>query len=622
MRYEEKFQSVNLSTSCTKCGGIISSDAPTDSESERCICSEQEPAAEKTLNEMPPGQEFSNDAASVEHLFGENYSFLETLGSGGCATVYKVRDETTGQILAAKVMHLKFLNDAKTALRFKQEADSAVQLDHANLVSVRGFGLTSNGAPYILMDYVNGKTLAEILRERDHLSPQQAFSIFTQVAIALEYAHAKGLIHRDIKPSNLLITTKGEDWHVQVVDFGIAKVLADQDSGFHKLTQTGDIFGSPAYMSPEQCVGGAVDVRTDIYALGCVMEEVLTGRNPFYSPSPVKSIVNHLELDRVPFDVEFKHLNIPEKLEKIVETCLNKNPDKRFQSASALAKALQTASNKLQCYPGMLRRSTALVIDFFIFGLLWLYKPDFMDSPYLLALLVIAYTVCFETSRTKGTPGTLIMRMRAVSADGSKQMFLGTLARSSIIVAFFSSFVFLSKASTYLNAIFHHDLGSISRLLLILPIVAALANIVSAHFRKDKRTWLDAQTGRFLIMNKQILLPRTPLPPGAMQKLLRLCPGPAAGVALGVGCFAIFSGDALLHWTMASPGVDVGYVVETKRAITFGEKITKGDLVLIKKLRIEIPEGAVESIDDVVAKRSASDLVSGQMLTQESVQEK
>jgi serine/threonine protein kinase len=269
--------------------------------------------------------------------FAGRYEVLEFLGEGGMGTVYKVREVKTNKLFAIKVLKSELSEDPVAVRRFEQEVDAASELEHLNLVFVYGADRTSSGAPYMVMNFVDGINLSELLAHHGTIACARAIDIFTQVAEALVHAHSKNIVHRDLKPSNILVF---DDVHrknaVRVVDFGIAKVGLIDLRKTSELTQTGELFGSPLYMSPEQCVGETLDVRSDIYSFGCVMYETLCGRPPFSDENAIKTMMQHLHNSPPSMQLVNPKLKIPKDLERIVLTCLNKNPGNRYQSAKAL----------------------------------------------------------------------------------------------------------------------------------------------------------------------------------------------------------------------------------------------------------------------------------------------
>ncbi|MBS2009140.1 MAG: protein kinase [Cyanobacteria bacterium SZAS TMP-1] len=280
-----------------------------------------------------------------EVRLGKDYEVLALLGEGGMGYVYKVKDKRKNQVLAVKVVRPELAADPRALKRFEQEAEAAMGLIHPNLVPVYGQGITGDGAPYLVMEYQAGTPLDKLLKEEKLIEADRAVDIFMQICDALEHAHAKGIVHRDLKPSNIILTATNINADVvRIVDFGIAKVLAAPESReTFELTNTGDLFGSPGYMSPEQCMGYQLDARSDIYSLGCVMYELLSGKPPFNCDNPVQTIVKHLSeaperLNLTPAGGK----SIPEALEDLVLRCLEKDPRNRYQSMEQLRQDLSS----------------------------------------------------------------------------------------------------------------------------------------------------------------------------------------------------------------------------------------------------------------------------------------
>jgi serine/threonine protein kinase len=277
---------------------------------------------------------------------GPDYEVLELIGQGGMGYVYKVKDKRKNQLVAIKLVRPELAADPRALKRFTQEAEAAMGLLHPNLVPVYAQGVTEGGAPYLVMEYQEGTSLDRILAQEESLEVTRVVDICQQICHALEHAHHKGLVHRDLKPSNIVLcdgdngALPGRDL-VRIVDFGIAKVLAGPESReTFDLTHTGDLFGSPSYMSPEQCMGYKLDARSDIYSLGCVMYELLSGHTPFDSDNPVQTIVKHLSDTPAPLKQTALGQAIPASLEAIVMRCLAKAPEDRYGSMQQLRQDL------------------------------------------------------------------------------------------------------------------------------------------------------------------------------------------------------------------------------------------------------------------------------------------
>ena len=276
----------------------------------------------------------------------EQYEILEEVSAGGMGKIYRGLHKRTGARLAIKVMHSHLSHNEKNLLRFEQEARTATTLQHPNIVVVYDFGITPGQIPYLVMEWIDGTNLDPVVRRGGPLSVDRFIHIFGQCASALGLAHSKGVIHRDIKPSNIILfnTPERPDF-VKIVDFGIAKVLDDSDD--ISLTRTGDILGSPQFMSPEQCQGEPMDPRSDIYSLGCVMYEALVGQPPFSGENAVQLMYKHVhEIPKQPRTIK-SDLQMADILEPILFRCLQKDPNKRFNSMSELESELKRAQSLL-----------------------------------------------------------------------------------------------------------------------------------------------------------------------------------------------------------------------------------------------------------------------------------
>lgn len=278
------------------------------------------------------------------------YRVLGKIGKGGTGVVYKAEHVVLGKQVAIKVLNTELISDATAIQRFEQEARACAGLCHKNLVSVTDCGVTPASQPYLVMEFLEGEDLMEILRKARYLTDARFLEIFIDVCTGLAYAHSYGVIHRDLKPSNIILTITPEGTLCpKIVDFGMAKV---EEYGGHiqMLTQSGEVFGSPSYMSPEQCQGTKVDARSDVYSIGCVMYEALMGRRAFPGDN-IMAIVNmHLQQEPPALVANRDGGPINPELAAIVNKCMHKNPDKRYQTVEALKSALvayQTREKRL-----------------------------------------------------------------------------------------------------------------------------------------------------------------------------------------------------------------------------------------------------------------------------------
>jgi eukaryotic-like serine/threonine-protein kinase len=271
--------------------------------------------------------------ASVDRdtLIDGRYRVIKRLGSGGMADVYLVEDQQLGRHVALKLLYRHLAEDVQFVERFRREASSAAGLQHPNIVSIFDRG-EWNGTYYIAMEYVEGHTLKEVIRERGPAPPEAASDILLQILRAARFAHQRGVVHRDLKPQNVLIDGDGR---VQVTDFGIAR------AGASDMTETGSIMGTAQYLSPEQAQGRPVDARSDLYSIGIILYELLTGRVPFDAESPVSVALK--QVSEPPIPPRELDPTLPPALEGVVLRALEKDPARRFQSADEFIEALHAA---------------------------------------------------------------------------------------------------------------------------------------------------------------------------------------------------------------------------------------------------------------------------------------
>ncbi len=303
------------------------------------------PAAGTGQQKSVPNNRYNlSDLLAADPRLSERYEILQMIGRGGMGSIYKARDRRLKKIVAIKVIHTGlFSGDAemKSALsRFMTEGQAASKLNDPAIVAVHLSDVTASGLPYMVMDFVDGITLAHYLQTNGSVSQDHFRAIFKVVCDAISHAHARKVLHRDIKPSNIMLVGEGAEQSVRILDFGIAKILDESAFDTPSLTRTGEALGSPSYMSPEQIHSKGVDERSDIYSLGCTMYECLTGCPPFLGATSFEIMSAHMH--QAPPKMSDASLGkyVPEELETLVMRCLDKDPAKRFQTMDDVRKAI------------------------------------------------------------------------------------------------------------------------------------------------------------------------------------------------------------------------------------------------------------------------------------------
>jgi serine/threonine protein kinase len=277
----------------------------------------------------------------------DQYEVLSNLGRGAMGIVYKVRHKVLNKIVAIKMIKGEFLTDKEVLTRFEQEAKAASSLDHPSIIKVYDYGISRDKRPYLVMDYLEGTTFSNLLKTKKRFSPQQILPLFIKLTDALEHAHSRNIVHRDIKPGNIVLV----ETHInqddaclsivipKIVDFGIAKILDNKHN--LGLTKAGELIGSPIYASPEQAMGNTIDGRTDIYSLGCVLYEALTGTPPFLGESVIDTVFKRLSEKPPRFEDMAPDIKIPDELQRIVYKSLEREPRFRYQTMAEMKQDLQ-----------------------------------------------------------------------------------------------------------------------------------------------------------------------------------------------------------------------------------------------------------------------------------------
>jgi Protein kinase domain/RDD family/SAF domain len=445
------------------------------------------------------------DTAPEEQVAGlpnlpSRYIVTGSLGEGGMAHVLQAIDNERGGIeVAVKILRSELARDPGVVERFFREARAVQKVPHPNLVQVFDCATADDGTPYMVMELIRGEDLSQLLKKETQLPVARSLNIFRQLCDGLIAAHDAGLVHRDVKPSNILVyqDSSGNE-KIKLVDFGIAKPSSYERAINPALTHTGSILGSPAYMSPEQCQGHAVDERSDVYSLGCVMYETLTGRSPFAADTPVKSILLHIEQRPEPFEIEFSHLKIPATLEDIVMRCLEKEPKDRYQKAYLVHDALTTAPA-----PGIFRRSASFIVDTIILVALMMavscITAPFSNEEWWQALLwflsVTAaglYFAGFEASRLQASPGKLLLGLKVYKPDGGRVNFWDSLACSASVSCILTIITTMASGVLlfYFGKFNHYSLATST--LFLTPMWFVILNGLPSAFNHGRQDGVDS----------------------------------------------------------------------------------------------------------------------------------
>jgi serine/threonine protein kinase len=295
-------------------------------------------------------------------LLDGQFQILQKIGSGGMGSVYKAAQPAMNRMVAVKILHPKLTNRKDLVSRFRREARAMSHLTHPNTVKVFLYGDLDDGSLYIVMEYLDGKNLNQVVRKEGPMAIERAIPVLIQVCGALQEAHLQGIIHRDLKPENIFLSTNGglKDYP-KVLDFGLAKVTERElRPGSIMLTQEGMVFGTPEFMSPEQAQGKPLDARSDIYSLAVILYEVLTGKLPFDARTPMEYIQMHVTRPPIPIDDRVPGRRFPDGFDLVMKKALEKRPEDRYGSAADFAQALKPFAGMAgKGFTSMMPRGTA-----------------------------------------------------------------------------------------------------------------------------------------------------------------------------------------------------------------------------------------------------------------------
>lgn len=547
---------------------------------------ERQPELKETGDQIKPesGESVDEDQGSSNESLpdlGSRFKVSALIGQGGMGSVYKALDNELNTTVAIKVLKKELVSDKAAIKRFEQEASSLSELNHENLVSVYGSGQTDNGTPYLVMDYLEGEDLASILKRESSLTPERAIELLKQICAGLAHAHKNGIVHRDIKPSNILVTSQegSTSETVKILDFGIARIVESTIGNTTNLTQTGDVFGTPTYMSPEQCDGKAVDHRSDIYSLGCMLYEMLLGKPPFQGATPIQVAVKHINDEPEKFPKEFTKSKLNKGIANLVMGTLIKEPELRYQSMEELINDIDAATQskrvsrhvlkEKEVRPKWLVNAAAFSLIFIIQGLVMIslfQNPEYLMSAYgSLAneesyaasrnTLFGIYCVC-NFFALLFWPGMLYCDLKMLKAVDFKTKHFWMFAESIFgNITIFSGFLlFMIPTLLDVTGAFTGMVAAILVVIYIFGVLNTLFASILASIYSNK--WMAAQNAKFTmnrVMHQGGFLPIIFV--CILASMFPLFPKQMSYVPYGVANFASLAApdfsDHLLDWSIS-----------------------------------------------------------------------
>lgn len=426
---------INEARFCLSCGHALS--APTSAAYSAVVAAplddEITRAAPSLIQNIPNGVNVrasgsppqTHDDPMIGMIIEGKYKLIAKLGTGGMGCVYRAERLLIGDQVAVKILHQEHVAQPQSFERFRREAQAAARLKHPNAVLIYDFGITADRLVYLVMELVEGQTLRQIIKTSGPLTPTAAAEIISQVCSALEEAHRQQIVHRDLKPDNIIVNPTFTGLRTKVLDFGIAKL---RDLTTRDLTQTGSVMGTPHYMSPEQCLGEELDNRSDIYSLGIVLYEMLTGIVPFNSPISTAVVVQHV--NQKPSSLRAINVSISEDVERVVLRALEKKRDDRQETATTLSAELNAAVRGRGPEPPAIPASTPV-------------EPVPVMAPTMVMRTPVSgNTPAFSTVPTHGTlsPATAPAKGNATKAVLLATGIVGLIVASVIVYLVFFSF--------------------------------------------------------------------------------------------------------------------------------------------------------------------------------------